>query len=45
VAPRVAEILHQHSAAMDQEVQQRAAEYISLSAPSLAEVKSTVLGG
>jgi AP-2 complex subunit alpha len=43
VAPQVGEIMQQHSAAMDQEVQQRAAEYISLSAPGMAEIKGTVL--
>nr|ALD47967.1 adaptor protein complex 2 subunit alpha [Emiliania huxleyi] len=43
VAQMVSEVMQQHSAAMDQEVQQRAAEYISLSAPSLASIKGTVL--
>jgi len=43
VAPQVAEIMEHYSAAMDQEVQQRAAEYISLSAPGMAEIKGTVL--
>uniref|UniRef100_A0A7S4F9F0 AP-2 complex subunit alpha n=1 Tax=Chrysotila carterae TaxID=13221 RepID=A0A7S4F9F0_CHRCT len=43
IAPQVSEVMAQYSTALDQEVQQRANEYISLSAPPLSGVKSTVL--
>mmetsp|Transcript_40767 Transcript_40767/g.67711 ORF Transcript_40767/g.67711 Transcript_40767/m.67711 type:complete len:987 (-) Transcript_40767:172-3132(-) len=43
ISGQVQELMQQLSTALDQEVQQRASEYLSLSNPSLDGIKSTVL--
>jgi len=43
IAPQVHELLTTSAAAMDQEIQQRASEYLAISHVSLGDVKNTVL--